>query len=90
MRTIQAIVVPSLLSLVVGWSMLCASSVSASTVSPLPASDYTVRSVCSAPAPGHVSCLALELLPRTAAARARTHPLAITAVLRLVGFPAPE
>ncbi len=44
-------------------------------LSPLPRSDYTVHSVCGAPAPGHVACLALELVPRTAAARARTHPL---------------
>jgi Subtilase family len=47
-------------------------------VSPLPASDYTVRSVCSEPAPGHAGCMALKLVARTAAARARTHPLVIT------------
>lgn len=34
-----------------------------------------MRSVCGAPAPGHVSCLAQELVPGTAAARAHTHPL---------------
>ena len=45
------------------------------TVSPLPASDYSVRSACEAPAPGHASCLALELVPETPAARAHTHPL---------------
>jgi hypothetical protein len=50
----------------------------ASTVAPLPASDYTVRPVCAAPAPGYASCLALELVPRTAAARAHTHPLGMT------------
>jgi hypothetical protein len=49
-----------------------------SAVSPLPASDYTVRPVCAAPAPGYASCLALELVPETAAARAHTHPLGIT------------
>jgi hypothetical protein len=48
------------------------------TVSPLPASDYSVRSVCAVPAPGHARCLALELVPRTAAARAHTHPLGMT------------
>ena len=46
--------------------------------SPLPASDYQVRSVCRAPAPGHASCLAQELVPETAAARARLHPLGMT------------
>ncbi len=47
-------------------------------VAPLPASDYAVRHVCAAPAPGYAGCLALELVPRTAAARAHTHPLGIT------------
>jgi hypothetical protein len=44
-------------------------------VSPLPASDYSVRPVCAAPAPGHASCLALELVPVTSAARAYSRPL---------------
>jgi len=56
-------------------AFLCLPAAQASALSPLPRSDYSVRSVCGTPAPGHVSCLALELLPRTAAARARTHPL---------------
>ena len=51
------------------------SAAQASALSPLPRSDYGVRSVCGAPAAGHVSCLALQLVPRTAAAEARTHPL---------------
>ena len=59
-----------------GWFVL-ASSVSANNVSPLPASDYTVRSVCAAPAAGRVGCVALRLLPRTASARAETHPLGV-------------
>jgi hypothetical protein len=50
----------------------------ASVVSPLPESDYTVRPVCAAPTPGYAGCLALELVPKTAAARAHTHPLGIT------------
>ena len=49
-----------------------------SAVSPLPASNYTVRPVCAAPAPGHAGCLALRLVPVTAAARAHTHPLGMT------------
>ncbi len=44
-------------------------------VAPLPASAYAVRSACPAPTPGHASCLALELVPETAAARAHTRPL---------------
>jgi hypothetical protein len=50
----------------------CASAVAAEgTVSPLPASDYTVRHVCAAPAPGYAGCLAMRLVPETEAARAR-------------------
>ncbi len=48
------------------------------TISPLPASDYAVRPVCAPPAPGYASCLALELVPETAPARAHSHPLGIT------------
>ena len=39
-----------------------------------PASEYRAQPVCHAPTPGHASCLALTLAPRTAAARLRTHP----------------
>jgi hypothetical protein len=56
-------------------------------VSPLPASDYGVHSACGAPAPGRAACLALTLVPETAEARARTHPLGIT---RAVAAPAPS
>jgi hypothetical protein len=56
-------------------ALLCFSAATANALSPLARSDYSVRPVCGVPAPGHVSCLALELLPATAAARARTHPL---------------
>ncbi len=44
------------------------------TVSPLPSSDYSVRPAC-APKPGAARCLALELVPLSAAARAHSHPL---------------
>jgi Subtilase family len=47
-------------------------------VAPLPASDYQTHPACSEPAPDHASCLALELIPRTSEARARTHPLGMT------------
>ncbi len=49
----------------------------ASTESRLPRSDYTVRAVCAAAARGRASCLSLQLVPRTAEARAHTHPLGI-------------
>jgi PKD repeat protein len=48
------------------------------TAAPLPASAYAERSACPAPTLGHASCLALELVPETSAARAHTHPLGMT------------
>jgi Subtilase family len=62
-----------------GWASLgSAQPAAAKTVSPLPASDYAELPVCAAPAPGHARCLALELVPETAAASAHTHPLGMT------------
>ncbi len=58
-------------------ALLCLPAAQASALSPLPRSDYGVHSVCGAPAPRHVACLAQELVPKTTAARARTHPLGI-------------
>ncbi len=66
---------PLIVALALAFAMLCASVAQGATVSPLPASDYTAQSVCAPPAPGHAGCLAQLLLPRTAAARAHTHPL---------------
>ena len=57
--------------------LLCVPGVAAGSVSPLPRSDYTVRAVCAAAARGRGGCLALQLVPRTAAARARRHPLGL-------------
>jgi hypothetical protein len=45
---------------------------------PLPESNYSVRPACAPPAPGFASCLALQLVPQTAAARSRTHPIGMT------------
>jgi Subtilase family len=59
-------------------SLLSPALATAGAVSPLPASDYTVRHVCATPAHGYAGCLALRLVPRTAAARAYTHPLGMT------------
>jgi hypothetical protein len=60
--------------LALGWPATAA----AGAVTPLPASDYTVHHACSEPTPGHAGCLALELVPATATARAHTHPLGMT------------
>src|SRR5215471_16097932 len=68
----------SLLALVGCVSLLSAQPAAAREVSPLPASDYGVRPVCGAPAPGHAGCLALELVPETPAAQAHSHPLGMT------------
>jgi hypothetical protein len=57
--------------------LLCVPGVAAGSVSPLPRSDYTVRAVCAKAARGRAGCLALQLVPRTAAARARRHPLGL-------------
>jgi Subtilase family len=62
-------------------------ALAAGTVSPLPASDYGSRAVCPAPQPGRASCLALALVPKTAEASARTHPLGVT---RAAAVPAPS
>ncbi len=50
----------------------------AGSIAPLPASDYLTRPACPAPAPHHAGCLAVELVPKTAEARAHTHPLGMT------------
>jgi hypothetical protein len=55
--------------------LLCAQALAAETVPPLPASDYSTRPVCAAPEPGHASCLALQLVPESIAARAHSRPL---------------
>lgn len=51
---------------------------STQTISPLPESNYTVRPACVSPEPGHAGCLALELRPRTSAAKSHKRPLGIT------------
>jgi hypothetical protein len=45
---------------------------------PLPESDYSTRPVCGAPLPGQAACMAAKLVPETAAAKARSHPLGVT------------
>ena len=67
-----------LVAIAAGFLLLWAQAARAETVSPLPASDYTVKAACKPPSEGHATCLALQLVPTTAAARARTHPLGVT------------
>ena len=73
-----AIRAASAVVLVSGLVALPAASAQAD-VSPLPASNYSVRSACTTPAPGRASCLALRLVPLTPAARAHTRPLGTSA-----------
>jgi Subtilase family len=65
-------------TLVVAFAMLCGQAAAGETVSPLPPSAYTVSPACPAPKPGHAACLALELVPRSAAAVAHSHPIGMT------------
>jgi Subtilase family len=80
---IRAIAVLGLPAVVACCSLPSPTVATASTVSPLSPSNYTVRSVCAAPAPGYASCLALRLVARTPAARARTHPLGMTSSAKI-------
>ena len=61
------------------WMAFClagpAAAQNSAPVAPLPASNYTTRALCELPAPGHVGCMALELVGRTTQAQAHTHPL---------------
>jgi hypothetical protein len=50
----------------------------AEVIHPLPRSSYGIRAACTQPPPEAAGCLALQLVPRTAQARARTHPLGIS------------
>jgi Subtilase family len=75
---IRATAVLGLPAVVACCSLLSPTVAAASTVSPLPPSNYTVGPVCATPPPGYAGCLALRLVPRTAAARAHTHPLGMT------------
>lgn len=53
--------------------------VQATTAStPLSTSNYSAEPVCGVASPGRASCMASVLLPRTAEARARTHPVGMT------------
>ena len=77
-KSVQAVVVLSLALLAASCAMLCAGVSRASAITPLPPSDYAARSICGAPVPGRAHCLGSELVPETAAARERNHPLGMT------------
>jgi hypothetical protein len=77
-KTLRATATPGPFALAAALLLLCAPAGAAAAVSPLPESDYSVRPACAAPAPGEAGCLALELVPQTATARAHTHPLGMT------------
>lgn len=77
-RSTRKPAVVAMLASVLGLALLDAGSAAGETVKPLPLSSYGIRAACSDPPPGHAGCLALQLVPHTAQARARTHPLGIT------------
>jgi len=87
---IRATIVLCLPAVVACYSLSIPTVAAASAVAPLPASNYTVRPVCAAPAPGHAGCLALRLVPVTAAARAHTHPLGMSRSRPIVAAKATE
>ncbi|HSZ06172.1 MAG TPA: hypothetical protein VK778_13375 [Solirubrobacteraceae bacterium] len=65
------------IAIVVGLALLSGEAVAAGTLPRLPRSDYTVRAMCASPTRARAGCLALQLVARTAQARAHTHPLGI-------------
>jgi hypothetical protein len=58
--------------------LACLFPAGAAAMQPLSASNYSAEAVCAQPLPGHASCLANALVPETKAARAHSHPLAVT------------
>ncbi|HEV7161749.1 MAG TPA: S8 family serine peptidase, partial [Solirubrobacteraceae bacterium] len=69
----------ALIALICAVALLWGLASCALGASPLPASDYTVQAVCGTPTARQAACLALQLVPLTAAARAHSHPLAAVA-----------
>ncbi len=73
------------IALALGLALAWAQPVAARTVSRLPRSDYSVRAACATPAAERAGCLALQLVPNTAEARAHTHPIGVASA----ALPAP-
>jgi hypothetical protein len=73
-----------LASAVIAWMLMCAPTIAAAssrngeTLSPLPPSNYSVQSVCGQPSYGEATCMAMELVPETHAARQHSHPIGMT------------
>jgi hypothetical protein len=67
-----------LVAVAAGLGALGTSDAKAEIVTPLPAADYAVQPACKPATAGHATCLALQLVPRTTEARARTRPLGVT------------
>jgi hypothetical protein len=74
----RPVIVAAILAVCLAVVASCLSAAATASVAPLPESDYTTHQLCGVPAPGDATCLATELVPLTAAARARTHPLGMT------------
>jgi len=72
------------------FATFCAQATAAETVSPLPASAYSVSPACPPPARDRATCLALRLVPRTAEARAYTHPLGLALAVERTAAPSPK
>jgi hypothetical protein len=69
-KTLRRLTVHLLAALAALWSA------GGAVAAPPPRADFTIRPACAAPAPGEAACLALALASKTAAVRARAHPLA--------------
>ena len=78
------------IAVTLGLALLWAQPVAARTVSRLPRSDYSVRSACAVPAAERAACLALQLVPATAEARAHTHPIGVASAPLLTPTTAPS
>jgi len=59
------------------WAAQAVPASAAQALAPLPASDYSEAGVCPPPGPGQAACMAARLVPQTAQARARDHPLGL-------------
>ena len=69
--------IPALLAGAAAAALLALPASAAGQVTPLPASDYGVKAACNHVAAGHAGCMALQLVPLTAAAKAHSHPLGV-------------
>ncbi len=69
-----------LASLIVTAALLavpCSAALAGETQAPLPASNYGIRAACPPPSVRHAGCLALQLVPLSAQAKAHNTPIGI-------------